>query len=289
MYWQSMKLRWLALTALVLGQALLGTQGAAQQRGQDPNVLVRPSEPSSVPKSKRGTRAPKTAVVKNRGGRRPVPPKCPETAPAPANDSAVATQTLTLEWQILKARSNRANTGVTQVNPGSEFNPGDELRFAIKASENGYFYIIQQSLDSGDGKVLSLYLDSLCDKDIFNIEKEQLLTFPKCGKRRELCWYALSKTRNTPVEQERDYEVFTLIFSRKKIEFLSQKAVSGGVVTAQEIKDLRSNLMHNLKRSQGTSNGRYAIMLTNNNIEDYSIFEPIPLKRNQRALSQTTR
>ena len=133
-------LRFLACTlGLLLSCALTGATIQAQD--DTPSWNKTPSKDKTAPAAPSPARTRTRAPAATSSARR-----APRAAPL-----TPFTPLLSMQYRILKVEQNGSQV---EVNPITLFNPGDRIRFSIKADTDGYLYIIRQSNPSAPGKVV---------------------------------------------------------------------------------------------------------------------------------------
>jgi len=178
---------------------------------------------------------------------------------------------LTLEYRVLK----RGQDGTAvEANPITLFHAKDRVRVAIKANQDGYLYIINQTVDQS-GKVVDpprlIYPDSrIKDGQNFVKMNEEVLLPAFCSPGYDdhgVCWWRMNDRAGS--------EVVILIFSRDLITDLSENTIAG-VVKQSYISQLKAGSDQRIKKtskpdispSQGGGAGRYITWVTNTNTKD---------------------
>ena len=142
------------------------------------------------------------------------PPRAPSTPPISA------------QYRVLKVNDNGSQV---EVNPITVFNRGDRLRFAVKASENVYLFVIRQPSATQPGMIL--IPDSRINSGQNSLVKDQEFAISSpCapGASAYQCSYQVSGGDGQ--------EVFTLIFSRQPtLKILDDAVGSGGSISPQAL------------------------------------------------------
>ncbi|HYP28211.1 MAG TPA: DUF4384 domain-containing protein [Blastocatellia bacterium] len=175
---------------------------------------------------------------------------------------------LTLEYRVMKQDEELVPR---EANPQSVFYTGDRLQIRIKANQDGYLYIIQNT-EKGDGQII--FPDSRIDGGRNLVKKNEEHVIPaRCEKQyideRGNCWFWMEPPAGS--------EVFTVIFSRDLITDLSDKLIDpGGKVKRKVIDELLADSAQTLKRTsrpnqsaaKGGGAGQFIIWVTNTNRKD---------------------
>lgn len=178
---------------------------------------------------------------------------------------------LTLEYRVLK----RAQDGsAVEANPITLFHAKDRVRVSIKANQDGYLYIINQTEDQ-TGKVIDpphlIFPDSrIKDGQNFVKMNEEILLPGFCSPGYDdhgVCWWRMNDKAGS--------EVVILIFSRDLITDL-QDNTAAGVVKPSYIAQLKASSEQRVRKtskpdlspSQGGGAGRYITWVTNTNTKD---------------------
>src|SRR5215469_6440182 len=177
---------------------------------------------------------------------------------------------LTLEYRVLK----RAQDGsAVEANPITLFHAKDKVRVSIKANQDGYLYIINQTEDQ-TGKVVDpphlIFPDSrIKDGQNFIRMNEEILLPAFCSPGYDdhgVCWWRMDDKSGS--------EDVILIFSRDLITDLEDNTVAG-VIKQSYIAQLKAGSERSKKTSrpdlspsQGGGAGRYITWVTNTNTKD---------------------
>jgi hypothetical protein len=179
---------------------------------------------------------------------------------------------LTLEYRVLERGQDG---GAIEANPLTTFHSRDRIRLAIKANQDGYLYIINQTEDPS-GKVVDLPHLIFPDSRIRNGQNfvktnDELMLPAYCSPEytddQGRCWWWMNQTSGS--------EVVILVLSRDLITDLQDNIV-GGVVKADYVAHLKASSGQTLKRTsrpdispeQGGGAGRYITWVTNTNTKD---------------------
>jgi hypothetical protein len=181
-------------------------------------------------------------------------PKRPARRPAVEQEPLLA-----IQWRVLKLNDDGSQS---ETNPGAVFYPGDRLRLAVKANQDGYLYIIHQKAPDQDGQIV--FPDSRLNNGQNFVTRDQEFIVPsKCpaGINPRDCALIV-----TPPSGQ---EFFTVIFSRDLMLDLPNKAIeAGGAIKPEVLRQLKAESGQELKRQQGVGANRYAIYVVNTNAEN---------------------
>lgn len=197
---------WFRSFGLRLFIGLIGVLGASILLGE--HVVKAQDTPSwnkAIPKEspKRPTKAPPARP--RSAPRRPVARE--ETAPL-----------LSVQYRILKINQN--NTQI-EVSPLTVFNAGDRVRFAVKANQDVFLYIIQQKGLEQTGRIF--FPDSQINSGQNFVAKDSEFVVPSN------CLSSASPAAcSYEVDASTGQEYFTLIFSRSPTINLSENAAGIG-------------------------------------------------------------
>ena len=166
---------------------------------------------------------------------RPAPRRKPTPRPTPS-----AGAPLSVQYRVLKVNENNSQV---EVNPVTIFNRGDHLRFAVKADENVYLFVIHQKSAGQSG---TIYLP---DTGINNgqnslVKDQEFVISAACrpGAPAYNCSYV--------VDGGSGQEVFTLIFSRSPtIKLLDSGVGADGGINPQALDAYVNGLNQNLDQS----------------------------------------
>jgi hypothetical protein len=239
----------LRLIIIIIGVLLVqNLSGGYEAIAQDDSAIK--WDPPVTIKRKEKPRRVKKIVHKTPRRRTPQPrPVAEETVPM-----------LTLQYRILKVRDDGT---AAETNPGAVFFPGDRLRLAVKANQDGYVYIIQQKMgvDKPGGMV---FPNSRVNGGQNYVKKNQEVIIPSnCPQGISLRDCSLVVT--PPAGQE----FFTMIFSRDLIlDLPNEAAKAGGAIMPNVIRELKRASGQILIRKQIHSAGPYTIWVRNTNIDD---------------------
>jgi hypothetical protein len=160
---------------------------------------------------------------------RHTPPRTPSAPPISA------------QYRVLKVNDNGSQV---EVNPITVFNRGDRLRFAVKASENVYLFVIRQPSATQPGMIL--IPDSRINSGQNSLVKDQEFAISSpCapGASAYQCSYEVSGGDGQ--------EVFTLIFSRQPtLKILDDAVGSGGSISPQALDAYVNSLAERLDTSE---------------------------------------
>jgi hypothetical protein len=203
----------LRAAALACGLLLVCFAEASAQRS-DPGVW----NPSAKPKPKPAPRRP-----------------APRPAPRPAAPRARA---LAVQYRLLKVGGDDAEV---EVSPVTVFNVGDRLRFALKADDDVYLYVIQQK---GAGEPGRLYFPDTRIGAQGHLAKGEQLVIPSS------CPDARAADCSFEIDRAGGQELFTLIFSRSGSVPLVERALEGGgAVSAAALDSYLAGLAQKLDAS----------------------------------------
>lgn len=190
---------------------------------------------------------------------------------------------LTVQYRVLKLKpdDSQAEASVATV-----FHPGDKLRLAVTANQDGFLYVVHQN-EGEDGQIM--FPDSRVNEGANFVSRNREFVLPPVNcplPNPRDCWY---KVTNSP---EKEY--FIIVFSRDQITDLPNQAAlasGGGVVPKSVIDDYIANAHvrdykiasrpPNLRRVASPA-GPYAIWITNTNREDNEeIILRVPLNKGE--------
>lgn len=173
------------------------------------------------------------------------------------------TALLTLQWHLLKRASD---TRRVEADPSKEFQTGDKLKLGITTNQNGYLYIINQTLD-GDG--VMLFPDLRINKGQNYVLKDTEYVVPSYCPDLGLedCWFKMAPPAGT--------ETMIVIFSRDKITSLPNEiSTPYARVKRDTVEQLIASSQQKVRQTAGelTIPGkkavRYATRVQNTNLED---------------------
>jgi hypothetical protein len=273
MAWRPKGLWLVALSALLLVAGWCAVLGVAAQKRNDPNKVRVTSTPTPRPQN---TPRPHHTPPRRWPVHKPTP------TPTPIPPPAQPTLPLSLQWQLLKPKPAGVRTEVEPANPGAVYGPSDRLRLSVTVGETGYLYVIHQETGDASGSVLlaprvlpapkrRARADSNVPKILYNIEVNRPLVIPQCQGTRKPCWLALTAAG--------EYEAYTLVYSRRPVEKLSEKAAAGLKVTAAEVEEYVRISTRNLKRDPQVPGALHAVKLTNLSVETDIIVERVRIRK----------
>jgi hypothetical protein len=192
----------------------------------------------------------------------------------------VPTLPLSLQWQLLKSQPGSAR--VEPVSAGAAYGPSDRLRLSVKVDETGYLYVIRQETADASGSVLlaprvlaaprrRARADSNAQRSVFNVGVNRPVLVPQCEGGRGTCWLALTAAGG--------YEAYTLVYSRRPVEKLSEKARAGLRVTAAEVEGYVRISRQGLRRDPEVPGALYAVKLTNQSVETDTLVEQVRVRK----------
>ncbi|HKV38933.1 MAG TPA: DUF4384 domain-containing protein [Blastocatellia bacterium] len=179
---------------------------------------------------------------------------------------------LTLEYRILERAEDSEQV---EANPLTLFHAGDRVRLSVKANQDGYLYIVNQTEDS-NGRAVDpprlIFPDSRINNGQNFVRMNEEIVLPGgCSQefvdQQGRCWWWMNQKAGT--------EVIILILSRDLITDL-QDNTSAGMVKADYIARLKASSGERLRRTgrpdlspeQGGGAGRYITWVTNTNTAD---------------------
>jgi hypothetical protein len=206
------------------GCALLLIVGALPAFAQDT-----PSWNKTAPKATAPRPAAKPAAKPARP--RPAPPRR-AAAPRPAPPRVAAAPLLSIQYRVFKVNPDNSQI---EVSPVTVFNPGDRVRFAVKANDEIFLYIVHQQTPDGTGKLL--FPDSRFNNGQNLVRKDQEFVIPSvCAAGGQPAACSLQVNANA------GKEFYTLIFSRDAaLDFYSDTTGANAGITSQTMNRLLGN------------------------------------------------
>ncbi len=245
----ALRLRTLAFGFLLVHA--LGIAHAAYAQGDSPSW----NKPLSKEKPK--APAPKPAPP------RPRPVTHRPVAPRPSAPPTPVLQPLSVQYRVFKVNPN--NTQV-EVSPLTVFNPGDRVRFAVKANQELFLYVIEQKGADRNGRIF--LPDSVINNGQNLLAKDTEFIVPSnCTSNPTAfgCFYE--------VDALAGQEYFTFVFSRSPTLSLSNDPSDTGTEIKPQI--LRQFLISSNQKLDGPRRGDSVFALRVNNLNHATIDDKI--------------
>jgi Domain of unknown function (DUF4384) len=158
----------------------------------------------------------------------------PRTTPHPTGPL------LSVQYRVLKVNENNSQV---EVNPITVFNRGDHVRFAVKADQNVYLFVVHQPSATQSGTIM--IPDSRINSGQNSLVKDQEFSVSSpCGPSGSAyqCSYQIGGGDGQ--------EVFTLIFSHEPtVKLLDDAVGSGGSISPQALDAYMNSLGQKLDDS----------------------------------------